>query len=157
LPKSREVSDAFRGPNCPNAGRGTRGAGLNNLAALGEQRSQRCRREDLQCWSFRTSNLRKKSCRTTTRNCARPGCGLHGCRRGPTHRVPAQTLAGLAIRHDSLGQGCGWRPSRGANTIISALLSSPSLFRPDIVQHAFWALCLNRPELPRHRGSARRI
>jgi hypothetical protein len=37
-------------------------------------RSQRCRREDLQCWSFRTSNLRKKSCRTTTRNCARSTC-----------------------------------------------------------------------------------
>jgi hypothetical protein len=27
--------------------------------------------EDLQCWSFLKSNLRKKSCRTTTRNCRR--------------------------------------------------------------------------------------
>jgi alkanesulfonate monooxygenase SsuD/methylene tetrahydromethanopterin reductase-like flavin-dependent oxidoreductase (luciferase family) len=47
------------------AGGGTRGAGPS-LAAR-----RALIREDLQCWSFRTSNLRKKSSRTTTRNCTR--------------------------------------------------------------------------------------
>jgi hypothetical protein len=31
----------------------------------------------------------------------RSGRRIHGRRRGSAHRVPAQTLAGLAIRHDS--------------------------------------------------------
>ena len=54
------------------AGGGARGGGLKPGRARRARRvDAKSSREDLQCWSFRTSNLRQKSCRTTTRNCAR--------------------------------------------------------------------------------------
>ena len=65
-------------------------------------------REDLQCCSFQTSNLRQKSCRTTTRNCgAARDAGLdrrrHQRRAAEPGRAVCVALAGFAAAGDARG------------------------------------------------------
>ena len=71
-PRAPSDQRSAEGPGLAGAaGSGTRGAGLKAWPLLESTIDNAVAREDLQCCSFRTSNLRQKSCRTTTRNCAR--------------------------------------------------------------------------------------
>jgi exodeoxyribonuclease V alpha subunit len=59
--------------------------------------------EDLQCWSFRTSNLRKKSCRITTRSWARstsrrPGSAAASASSLGARRCPTYGAGGICDR-----------------------------------------------------------